>query len=130
MSAQRGPTQPQEAAAVAAIEELLDRAQARHPPGDWRGRAQHVLHICACVTQDYSPDWIIFDTDDGIGWRRWPDDLTEAEVVDAPLGAGGHADPSEVLAWLRGEAHDPWGAGGDGDGDPEVLLALRRLIAG
>lgn len=114
---------------MAAIEEMLDRAEARHRAGEWQGRARHVLWICACVTLDRSPDWIIFDTDDGVGWRRWPDYLPDVEVVHAPLEAGGHASPSEVLAWLQGAAKDPWGAGGDGSGDPEVLVELQRRVA-
>ncbi|EAP98304.1 hypothetical protein JNB_15108 [Janibacter sp. HTCC2649] len=85
--------------------------------------------ICACVTLDASPDWIVYDTDDGIGWCRWPDGLPEAEMVHAPLDSGGHANPSEVLAWLQGNAEDPWGAGGEGSGDPEVLIELQRQIS-
>lgn len=116
--------------AVGAIEDLLRAAASRHPVGDWERGARHVLHICACVTLDDAPDWIIFDTGDGVGWRRWPDDLPEAEVVRAPLEAGGHADPAQVLAWLRGDAADPWGGGGEGFGEPEVLIELHRQIAG
>ncbi|NYG59419.1 hypothetical protein BJ980_002342 [Nocardioides daedukensis] len=109
------------------IEELLDRASGRHPAGDWHGRARHALTICACVTLDASPDWIIFDTEDGIGWLRRRVDMPEGEIVRAALEAGGHADPSEVVAWLQGTAADPW-TGGDGYGDAEVVIALRRWI--
>lgn len=116
--------------AVGPIERLLRAAATRHPVGDLEGRTRHALHICACVTLDDAPDWIIFDTDDGVGWRRWPDDVFEADVVRAPLEAGGHADPAEVLSWLRGTAADPWGCGGDGLGDPEVLVELQSKIAG
>ena len=74
-----------------------------------------------------SPDWIIFDTDEGLGWRRWPDDLPDNDMVRATLEAGGHADPSDVLAWLEGNMADPW-ASGDGFGAPEVVGALQRWV--
>lgn len=32
--------------------------------------------------------------------------------VDARLTAGGHADPTEVLRWRRGDASDPWATAG------------------
>lgn len=113
--------------AVERIEVLLSGATSRHPAGAWQGRARHVLTICACVTLDESPDWIIFDTDDGIGWRHWPDDLPDEEMVRAPLEAGGHADPGDVLAWLQGDVADPW-QNGDGEGDPAVVEALQRWV--
>lgn len=103
-------------------------AAARHPAGDWHGRAQHVLSICACVTYRDAPAWVIFDTPEGVGWQRWPDGPSEADEVLAPLTARGHADPAVVLAWLRGQASDPWGATGDGYGDAGVLDELRRKI--
>jgi hypothetical protein len=93
MFGQRRSAQPPEDPAVALIEELLDAVAARDPVGDWSGPARHVLWICTCVTLDDAPDWIIFDTDDGVGWRRWPDDLPVAEVLHAPLEAAGHAAP-------------------------------------
>jgi hypothetical protein len=129
MFGRQRPDQPDDDSAVVLIEELLDRAATRHIAGDWRGRAAHVVTICACVTLDVSPDWIIFDTEDGIGWRRWPDDLPDEQVIHAPQEAGGHAAPSEVLAWLRGNTPDPWAAGGHGSGDAEVLPALQSWLA-
>ncbi|WP_159540428.1 hypothetical protein [Aeromicrobium sp. 9AM] len=129
MLGERRTERPGDDPAVATIEELLDRAATRHNAGDWRGRAAHVVTICACVTLKASPDWIIFDTEDGIGWRRWPDDLPDEQIIHAPLEAGGHADPPQVLAWLRGHAPDPWADGGDGSGDVEVLPALQRWLA-
>ncbi|SDD05212.1 hypothetical protein [Nocardioides lianchengensis] len=123
----RPPSGPAADSAVGGIERLLGEAASRHPAGVWQGRAQHVLMICACVTLHGSPDWIVFDTVDGLGWRRWPDDLPDEEMVRAPREAGGHADPSDVLAWLRGDAADPW-TSGDGHGDPEVAGALRRWM--
>ena len=116
--------------AVGAIEDLLRAAAARQPAGEWRGRAQRVLRICACVTFHDSTDWIIYDTPDGVGWRRGQGELPEADDVQAPLTAAGHADPAEVLAWLRGQVHDPWGGGGYGSNDPGVLEALQRKVAG
>ncbi|WP_155855964.1 hypothetical protein [Cellulomonas sp. URHD0024] len=127
MSGKRPQSGPGRDPAVEGIEVLLGGAALRNPAGSWQGRARHVLTICACVTLDESPDWIIFDTVDGIGWRRWPDDLPNEEMVRAPLEAGGHADPSDVLAWLQGNAADPW-ASGDGDGPPEVVEALQRWV--
>jgi len=73
-----------------------------------------------------SPDWIIFDTDEGIGWRRRPG-LPDDAMVHAPLEAGGHPAPSDVLAWLEGNVPDPW-ASGDGYGDSEVISALQRWV--
>lgn len=128
MLGRRRPEQSGDDSAVVLIEELLDRAATRNSAGDWRGRAAHVITICACVTLDVSPGWIIFDTEGGIGWRRWPDGLPDEQVIRAPLEAGGHADPSEVLAWLRGSAPDPWAAGGYGSGDAEVLPALQSWL--
>ncbi|WP_152659362.1 hypothetical protein [Demequina salsinemoris] len=113
--------------AVAEVEALLDAAARRHPAGEWEGRARHALSICACITPDHAPSWLIVDTDDGLGWERLPDGFPDEALVRAPLEAGGHADPSDVLAWLRGDALDPW-ATGDGDGDPEVVEALRRWV--
>lgn len=115
---------------VDAIEDVLRAAADRHPAGDWHGRTHHLLHICACVTIDDSPDWLIFDTPDGIGWRRSQDGLPRADDVVATMTAAGHADPAEVLAWLRGQVVDPWGAGGDGWGDRGVLNELQRKIVG
>jgi len=127
MFGRRSQSEPVQDTAVEEIEALLSGAALRNPAGSWQGRARHVLTICACVTTEESPDWIIFDTIDGIGWRRWPDDLPDGEMVRAPLEAGGHADPSDVLVWLQGNAADPW-ASGDGSGRPEVVAALQRWV--
>lgn len=128
MFRRRPAIEPARDPAVDRIEALLRDAASRHPAGDWLGRARHVVTICACVTPNDSPDWIIFDTDEGLGWRRWPDDLPDNDMVHAPLEAGGHADPTDVLAWLEGNVPDPW-AGGDGFGDEEVVSALQRWVA-
>jgi hypothetical protein len=68
MFGRRPVSEPTRDPAVARIEALLGDAASRHPAGDWQGRARHVVTICACVTLNESPDWIIFDTDEGIGW--------------------------------------------------------------
>ena len=46
----RTPTAGEDDPAVAAVEALLEAAATRHPAGDWHGRIQHLLWICACVT--------------------------------------------------------------------------------
>ncbi len=111
--------------AVAEVEALLDAAARRHPAGEWEGRARHALSICACISLECAPTWIIVDTEDGVGWRRVPHGAPADKQQLAPFDAGGHADPADVLAWLRGAALDPW-ATGDGAGDPEVVEALQR----
>ena len=120
--------------AVAVVEQLFD--ERRHPaessPSE-EGRAlvEHALWICACVTLDAAPRWLICDTAaGGFWWRRVPVGVDLLDLVTARYAAGGHADPAEVLRWLRGEATDPWARGGDGSGDPGVLEALRRRING
>jgi hypothetical protein len=57
--------------------------------------------------------------------RRRP---PETDLVDARTTAGGHADPAEVLLWLRGEEADPWGGLGSGDDDGDVLEELGRKL--
>ena len=110
--------------AVASIERILEEAAVRSPAGSWQGRVRHAVYICACCTEDASPDWIIYDTDDGIGWRRFPNGLPEDEEVDAPCRADGHADPADVLRWLEGTADDPWTSG---DGDKRARKAVSGL---
>jgi hypothetical protein len=127
MKGARRRSEPASHPAVERIEMVLSAAASRHPAGALPGRVRHVMTICACVTPYRSPDWIIFDTDDGVGWRRQPDELPGEEILHAPVEAGGHADPSDVLAWLEGDAPDPWGPG-DGYGDMAAVRALRRWI--
>ncbi len=91
--------------------------------------AKHALAICACVTEDDAPKWLIYDTaDGGLMWRRVPDRMEPLDLVDAQLAALGHANPAEVLRWLQGEASNPWGNLGDGGGNSNVLEALRESI--
>lgn len=60
---------------AAAIERVLGTAAARSPAG--QGAALHALYVCVCITEHPCPDWIIYGTDAGIGWRTWPDDLSK-----------------------------------------------------
>jgi hypothetical protein len=100
--------------------------QARQQEG--RPRANRALLICACVTPEDAPKWLIYDTDDGdIAWSRVSGRGEVADLVDAKLIAVGHADPSEVLRWLQGETPDPWG-GGSGGGDESVVHELGHKI--
>jgi hypothetical protein len=86
------------------------------------------LLICACVTPDDAPIWLIYDTDDGdVAWCRVSDRVEVADLVDARLIARGHADPSEVLRWLQGATPEPWGGGSSG-GDESVVHELGSKI--
>jgi hypothetical protein len=117
---------------VADVEEILKAASSRRPgpakASEGRHLASHALWICACLTTDDAPTWLIYDTDqDGVAWCRVPDAVEPLDLVDARRTAGGHADPSEVLRWLQGRTPDPW-ADGDGSGDAAVLEELGRKI--
>ncbi|HZZ97738.1 MAG TPA: hypothetical protein VFE19_12005 [Jatrophihabitantaceae bacterium] len=91
--------------------------------------APHALWICACVSADEAPTWLIYDDLNGeIAWFRVPEQTEPLHLVDAQLAAGGHADPAEVLRWLEGEATDPWAGGGAGWGDLAATDALWRKI--
>lgn len=60
--------------------------------------AEHALWICACLTHDDAPTWLLCDTAAGaLMWRRVPDRREPLELVKARYTAGGHADPNEVL---------------------------------
>lgn len=125
-------SRPPEDPAVAFVEAILETAASRHPAPPQSGKgtpvAPHALWICACVTMDDAPAWLIYDTDeDGLTWCRMPDGVEPVELVDARLIAGGHADPAEVLRWLQGKTSEPWG-GGDGGGDDGVLEQLGPKI--
>ena len=123
---------PREDPSVAAVEQMLDAASRQSVSSANAGAkviATHALSICACVTADDAPTWLICDTADGaLMWRRVPDRVEPLDLVDARFTAGGHADPAEVLRWLRGEESNPWGSGGDGSGNSGVLEALRKRV--
>ncbi len=88
----------------------------------------HALWICACVTMDDAPIWLIYeDLVHGVMWCRVPDGATVSDIVDAESIAGGHTDPDAVLEWLKGEAPDPW-SGGDGWDDGGVLDRFGRRL--
>ena len=57
-----------------------------------------------------------------------PDGVEPWDLVQAQTTAGGHADPSEVLRWLEGDAVDPWGNGGSGSGEATAVEELGRKI--
>lgn len=120
---------------VAAVERILAIAAADPPVVDLATKsrviANHALWICACVTIDESPTWLIYDTPEGaLTWRRVPDQVEPLHLVDAAHTAGGHADPAEVLSWLSGGSPDPWSEGGAGSGNAGVLDKLRMTIRG
>lgn len=122
-------SQPQDPA-VDPIERILAGATARSPAAP--KRVSHVLCVCACITAGWSPDWIIYGTDAGIGWRRYPDGLPSVEDIDHDVDASYrsdvHADPADVLAWLEGRTSNLW-AGGEANGDSKkVRLGLQRWL--
>jgi len=127
------PSRPPEDPAVAQVERILQKAARYHAaeqPTKERRSATQALWICACVTMDDAPTWLIYDTDDdGIAWWcRVPHEVEPLDLVDARLSAGGHADPGQVLLWLQGKAPEPWAGGGGGSGDAGVLEELGRKI--
>lgn len=128
----RGKSRDPENPSVAPAEALLDRVatRARLDGSGTRPAAEHALWICACYSMDDAPTWLIYDEPDGsLRWCRIPDGSEATDVVDARFSAGGHADPGGVLAWLRGDAADPW-VGGDGWGDDEAVRGLGRKVRG
>jgi hypothetical protein len=122
-----------EDSAVAAVERILANKVPALQVADLVGRGQananNALWICACVTIDESPIWLIYDTPEGqLAWLRVPDRMEPLPLVNAAHTAGGHADPAGVLDWLLGEAPGPWSGGGDGSSDPGVLDELLMKI--
>jgi len=64
--------EPAEAAAVPLVEEILESAASRHSfeprqATDGRHLATHVGWICACVTTQEAPTWLIYDDAEGNG---------------------------------------------------------------
>jgi len=90
-----GRRAPRPDPAVAPVEALLDAATVRHagvPEDDEpQGFPQRALSICACVTTDDAPWWLITETHEGaIAWRRLRhgndrDGLVQAELVAAGM---------------------------------------------
>jgi len=119
MFGRKGSSPPKDLA-VAPVEALFNRTatyrEFTHPMQSNEPLATtHALWICACVTMDDAPIWLVYeDGDQGMVWCRVPDRVDISDGVDADVIAGGHADPGQVLAWLQGEASDPWAGGGDG----------------
>ncbi|MGL5827511.1 MAG: hypothetical protein ACRCYU_22305 [Nocardioides sp.] len=131
----RRPPPPENDPSVVAIEQILTVAASREfesaVPPESKDVVVHALWICACVTAWDAPTWLIYDTASGaIGWRRVPDGIDTLGLVHGRHSAGGHADPEAVLDWLQGDATNPWGMGGSGDGDSNVLPELLRKIRG
>lgn len=116
--------------AVVEVERILaEKVPTKQRSTSTREGAEHALWICACITVDDSPTWLIYDTpDDQLVWMRVPDSVEPLELVDARVSAGGHSDPSDVLRWLQQDAPDPWGSVGSGFSDQGVLDHLRAKI--
>ena len=124
---------PDEDPAVAPIEHILAAAApARTAPTDPtenRVAVANALWICACVTDDDAPIWLIYESLAGkLVWHRVAGGIEPLDLVNARHSAGGHAEPGEVLRWLLGAAHDPWSGAGDGTGDGHVTDHLRQKI--
>ena len=128
----RRSSAPPEDPSVARVESILISAAFRGPrptPEEAKPHAARALWVCACVTSDDAPTWLIYETDGGaVKWCRVADGVEAADLVQAGQIAAGHADPSEVLRWLQGAAPEPWGSGGHGWGDESVVLELGSLI--
>ncbi|MBA8794050.1 hypothetical protein FHX74_001655 [Friedmanniella endophytica] len=130
----RRPRETWEDPAVPLVEALLTAAvQAeggpeRLPLG--QVPAEMALWICSCITVDDSPTWLIYTTsDDKLVWRRVADGVNVFDEVVVPRReAGGHADPADVLDWLRGESLTPWGSLGSGWTDEGVVDVLGERI--
>ena len=115
------------------MEAILDGVASRRDvtvaSGETRPKATYALLLCACVTLEDAPIWLIYDDryDGEVVWGRVPPVDEVADLVDAQFVAGGHADPSDVLAWLQGVLPYPWMCGGGG-GPDAVLTELGRKI--
>ena len=84
---------PPEDPAVALVEEILEAAAAQHPAahrvGEGTPVAAHALWICACVSQNDAPKWLVYGAaDGGLARRRVPDRVEALSLVDAQLSAG------------------------------------------
>ena len=124
---------PEEDPAVTAIEHILAiAAPPRTAPADVaesRVAVANALWICACVTDDDAPTWLIYESLDGnLVWLRVPGGIEPLDLVNARRSAGGHAEPCEVLRWFHGAARGPWSGAGYGADDGRVTEHLRRKI--
>lgn len=118
---------PVERILAAAAERSADVAEKR----DGKPVVTHALWLCACVTENDAPIWLIYDTGDaGVAWRRVPDRVQALDLVEARFSAGGHVDPAEVLDWLEGGSSLGSWSGGSVGGDRAVLEELGRRLRG
>lgn len=131
MTRRRTPTPlPLEHPDVAPVEAILWAATRPYDaiplaPADLP-HADHALWICACVSEEDAPTWLVHDAPaDHIAWCRIPSGADVPSLVEARLVAGGHTDATSMLRWLRGEQSQP---PGDVDGDEAVFNELRLLI--
>jgi hypothetical protein len=131
MFGKKGPPPPEDPA-VAPVEALLRKAATFRDVSGLRNgpvSTTHALWVCACVTTDEAPIWLVYEEkDSGTVWCRVPDEADIEDIVDAERIAGGHADPGDVLDWLEGAARDPWSGNGCGDGGVlDLFDTLRRI---
>ncbi len=118
--------------AVGPVEDILEAAHgARRSQSvlDGRTAATAAAWICACVSLDDAPTWLISKSgeDDGIVWCRVPDS-ERSDAVRARVMSSGHAVPAEVLKWLLGDAATPWAEPGSGWGDDAALRDIYDAI--
>lgn len=116
---------------MSAVEHILSVAAARSPGQvpmrDRKAIVDRAVWLCACVTFEDAPTWLIYDTSDGkVGWCRVPDGSDVADLVDAPLILGDHVGPVQVLSWLHDT--DEWSWPGEGAADRAVIQELGRKI--
>jgi hypothetical protein len=113
--------------AVALDEQMLE-AVAPQTPATGPYAAAHALWICPCYSDDAdATGWLIWDDGGGVAWCRFPDGVSEDDIVNAQKMGGGHTHPHDVLLWLQGKSTQPW-PDGDYAGDPVVLAELGRKI--
>lgn len=120
---------------IARVEEILSAAAARHPepagPTLGKPAATHALWLCACISDEDWPTWLIYRTPgDAVRWRRIKKNAFDVrDLVDVHSYAGGHVSPWDVREWL--ETGDEDGSiAGDVFGDETVLPALTQAIRG
>jgi hypothetical protein len=132
LMAPANPTHPPDDPAVAPVEAILSGVAELPTPEAAKSLAQatYAVWICACVTPDDAPTWLIWEAVDGtLFWARDGDSADIDDAYSAQLIAGGHAYPGSVLAWLEGHKPTPW-SGGSGDGDEGALQHLTQRLRG